>query len=329
MNRKLDVFFKTAYGKLYNEVEKGECKTFEYQTESGTVRITYIKRPVPWIIDGKQYFDAITPYGYGGPITIEGNTTPDLVNGFYKAWEKQCYNEDIVAEFVRFHLFDNTEFRKAFPGEVLNVSGNVVRSLLLDMEDIWMEFEHKVRKNVKKAQRNGLVVTTDANGEQLEAFLDIYYRTMDRNKAQTFYSFDKSFFQSIVSDLPGHYMFFHVWKDDVIVSTELVLYSEEYVYSFLGGTLEKYYPIRPNDLLKYELIKWSKETGHKVFILGGGYDGNDGIYRYKKAFAPGDDIPFYVGRKVWNQDVYEKLIDLRKTETSKVINENYFPKYRG
>jgi len=327
MSKNLDVFFLTEYGKLYEDIEKGECSSFIYRTESGTARIIYIKRPVPWLVDCNQFFDIITPYGYGGPVTIEGDTTPELVKGFYDEWLKHCSREKIVSEFVRFHLFDNIEYRNVFPGELLYVSDNVVRYLEPSMEDLWMDFEHKVRKNVKKAQRNGLVVTTDDTGKHLDAFLDIYYGTMERNGAQAFYSFDRSFFQSIIDTLPGHYMFFHAWKDDVVVSTELVLFADEYVYSFLGGTIEEYFSLRPNDLLKYEIIRWCKETKHKAFILGGGYGGNDGIYRYKKSFAPGNDVSFYVGRIIHNHEVYNQLVCERKKNGE--INANYFPLYRG
>lgn len=325
----LDVFFQPEYGKLYEQTEHGECKTFQYSTDTVKIQNVFIKRPVPWLVDGVQYYDVTTPYGYGGPVVVDGTATPESVKSFYDAWAECCRAEKIVAEFIRYHLFDNAELRDAFPGEVLHVTENVVRRLEDSMDDMWMEFEHKVRKNVKKAQNNGLTVTTDGTGEQLEAFLDIYYKTMERNEAKSFYYFDRAYFQAIIDTLPGQFMFFHVWKDDVVVSTELVLCSEKYVYSFLGGTLDEYYPMRPNDLLKYEIIKWSKETGHQAFILGGGYGANDGIYKYKKAFAPGDDVPFYVGRKVWDEDAYRSLVEQRQKSETSPINESYFPLYRG
>jgi hypothetical protein len=325
----MDVFFQSEYGKLYEKSEKGKCETFEYKAETGIVRNMYIKRPVPQLVDGVQYYDVTTPYGYGGPIVVEGVPSSELIAGYYRTWAKHCREEKIVAEFIRFHLFDNTELRVAFPGEVLYISENVVRCLDKSMDAIWMEFEHKVRKNVKKAKDNGLNVTIDATGEHLNEFLDIYYKTMVRNEAKDFYYFDREYYQAIINTLFGQYMFFHVWHGDVVVSTELVLYSDRYVYSFLGGTLDEYYPMRPNDLLKYEIIRWSKETGHQAFILSGGYGKNDGIYRYKKAFAPNNDVPFYVGRKVWNQDLYNRLVEIRKMDVGKALNVEYFPLYRG
>ncbi len=151
---------------------------------------------------------------------------------------------------------------------------------------------------------------------------------MERNNARDYYYFERSYFQSIVNTLAGQYIFFHVWYDDKIISTELVLCSNKYLYSFLGGTQKEYYPMRPNDLLKLEIIKWGKETGRNKFVLGGGYGGNDGIYRYKKSFAPGEDVPFYIGKIMHNKEVYDKLTDLRKKRRNFDPNSIFFPLYR-
>ncbi|MDP3386728.1 MAG: GNAT family N-acetyltransferase [Eubacteriales bacterium] len=325
--KEIDIFFKLEYGKLYESIEKGTTEIFEFEKDGFVAQNLYIKRPVPYLIQNKQYFDTITPYGYGGPVLIKGNPNLSFINQFYNAWSDYCNNNSIVSEFVRYHLFDNPEFREVFPGEVLQISDNVVRQLNPDMEKIWMDFAYKVRKNVNKARNCGLTVTTDATGEHLEAFIEIYNKTMERNDARSFYYFKKEYFDQIIGTMQGSFMFFHVWKDSIIVSSELVLYSNKYVYSFLGGTLEDFYPLRPNELLKYEIINWSKESGHEVFVLGGGYGGNDGIYRYKKSFTSGEDIPFYVGRMVHNRKIYNELVEIRRTKDG--VDENFFPLYRA
>lgn len=322
----IDVFFLSEYGKLYDNVDKGVCTKFIFSNNSGSIQNMVIKRPVPWVIDGIQFYDVTTPYGYGGPVITAGNASSDLISDYYDAWNKYCENERIIAEFIRFHLFDNEALKNAFPGKVNHVTDNVVRKLDISLDEMWMEFERKVRKNIKRARNNSLFVTTDVTGEHLDTFISIYYKTMKRNGAKRYYYFDMSYFKQIVESLKNHFMFFHVWKDDVIISTELVLYSDRYVYSFLGGTLAEYYLERPNDLLKYEIIKWAKETNHKYFILGGGYGANDGIYRYKKAFAPGADVPFFIGTRIINEVVYSRLAEIKKKEGGG--DNSFFPVYR-
>ena len=322
-----DVFFLPEYGRLYETAGDCECRSFVYTGEDGTVQHLYLMRPVPWKLDGVQYYDVVTPYGYGGPVLTRGTATPEFLRRYYGAWEEHCRENRIVAEFLRFHLFDNAPLRLAYPGQVGKVSDNVVRRLEPSLDEMWMEFAHKVRKNVKKAASAGLTVQTDADGRRLDDFLQIYYQTMERNHADSFYYFDRAYFQALVDTLPGHFQFFHVLSEDKVISTELVLCGQDYVYSFLGGTLEEYFPLRPNDLLKYEIIRWSRDTGHKAFVLGGGYGGNDGIYRYKKSFAPDADVPYYTGRWIHEPRVYEALTALRRNQGA--MNEAYFPQYRG
>ena len=91
-----------------------------------------------------------------------------------------------------------------------------------------------------------------------------------------------------------------------------MIYGGENAYSFLGGTDSEFFDFRPNDLLKFEIIKWAKEKGLKNFILGGGYGEDDGIFQYKSCLAPHGIVDFYIGKKIYDENSYEKLISIRK-----------------
>ena len=61
-------------------------------------------------------------------------------------------------------------------------------------------------------------------------------------------------------------------------------------------------------------------------MLGGGYGADDGIFQYKLCLAPHGVYDFYIGRKIFDRDAYDKLVGLRAGE---VLNERYFPLYRS
>ena len=61
---------------------------------------------------------------------------------------------------------------------------NVVRNLENPIDDIWMDFKQKVRKNVKRANSYGLEILIDETGAYIEDFLRIYYGTMERSDAE-------------------------------------------------------------------------------------------------------------------------------------------------
>ena len=72
-----------------------------------------------------------------------------------------------------------------------------------------------------------------------------------------------------------------------------------------------------------------KEKGLKNFVLGGGYGADDGIFQYKTCLAPKGIVDFYIGRKVFDNENYKKLVDIRAEENPGCLESGYFPKYRA
>lgn len=324
-----DLYFDPNYAKVYENID-GKSETFCFTCPYGELRNTFILRPIKWELDGKVWYDIVTPYGYGGPVVLSCTDMEKLMEAYREAFIAYCLEHNIVCEFIRFHLFDNVDVRQHYYGETINVLDNVVVDTAPDYEIIRMNYEHKVRKNVNKAISNGLTVCIEQNLDHLEDFLNIYYATMDRNEATDYYYFKRSYFEDIARLLPENYVYFHVMKDGKVIATELVLCSESYAYSFLGGTDTEYYAMRPNDFLKDAIIRWCNETGRKYFVLGGGYHKEDGIYRYKRSFTKAPDVPFYVGRAIVNKEVYDRLVALRAAEDPEYDrNSSYFPLYRA
>ena len=331
-NRKYmkDLYFNPNYAKVYKDID-GDSDTFVFDSPYGKITYTYILRKIKWPIDGQTYFDIVTPYGYGGPYCENVTDMQQLMAAYREAFTKHCVEHNIICEFHRFHLFDNVDFRENYFGETIELSANVVVNTKGDFEnDIWNRYDRKVRKNVRKAESNGLEIIIEGNTNHLDDFLNIYDLTMDRNNADSYYYFGKEYFLNIERLLSDNFMYFHVVKDGKIISTELVLCSEKYAYSFLGGTLADYYEYRPNDYLKNEILKWCNRTGREKFILGGGYHKDDGIYKYKRCFTPDPDVMFYIGRYIFNQEVYDKAVEMRAKDDPNFDKETgYFPKYRG
>lgn len=265
-----------------------------------------------------KFYDVITPYGYGG---FTGRVSDyNKLNHYYMQY---CKKNHFICEFVRFGLFG--EYYKHYCGDVQSCSHNVIRHLEISLDEIWMDFKQKVRKNVKKAIRNDLKILIDENGKHINEFLRIYYSTMKRSNAHSEFYFSKDFFENL-NQMQDNTIYFYALYRDKIISAELVIYGGENAYSFLGGTDSEFFDFRPNDLLKFEIIKWAKEKGLKNFILGGGYGEDDGIFQYKSCLAPHGIVDFYIGKKIYDENSYEKLISIRKNS---IKNEKFFPSYRG
>jgi GNAT acetyltransferase-like protein len=276
----------------------------------------------------------VSPYGYGGPL-YEGVPSEyekaSLV--FEELLNSELIRRGYVSEFVREDIF-RERLAARFSGQLIEQQPNVVVRLGRSDEEIWRTYKAKVRKNVNRAREFNLRVEFDPAGLYLEDFLRVYHETMQRTNASEAFIIHEDRFLSLTQTLgrDGGVMYVHVFDDDAIVSTELLLLSQDTIYSFLGGTLDTAYAKRPNDLLKHEVICWGKNNGFKWYVLGGGVTPSDGIYCYKEAFDPYSIFPFYVRRNVINGDAYQMLIGKRLCYENVMGNNwvarpDFFPEY--
>jgi CelD/BcsL family acetyltransferase involved in cellulose biosynthesis len=273
-------------------------------------------------------YDAVSPYGYGGPFfAAGGETASGAVASVLDAVSQWAGRERLCSIFLRLSL-DLAPLDRA---EVVEAAHNVVVDLRRAPEKVWGNYEHKVRKNVKKALRAGCTVgRLDLPGD-VDSFLDVYGATMRRRGAAPWYHFDKSFISRFAADLAGAYSTFAVRdRDGRTVSVEIVLESDRFLYSFLGGTLEQAFPMSPNDLLKHEIVRHGQRTGRSGFVLGGGYQPGDGIFRYKRAFDPTGVRPFRVAKIIGDRPRYAELVAAQRPAAAPDRPGNgFFPAYRA
>lgn len=323
-----DVFYLNSYSKAFQQQGDGTPVLIYYENGKERAINVIMKRDVALdkhfqgILDSNQYFDISTPYGYGG-FLCETSMTKQMV----REYENYCLDKNYISEFVRFSL--GSDYIKFYTGICQTQSHNVIRSLELPMDEILIDFEHKVRKNLKRADKNHLEIKIDESAQTLEGFLEIYYNTMSRNEAKAEFFFPKNFFETL-NQMIQNTVYFHVLFEGKIIASELVLYGKNNCYSFLGGTDKDYFHLRPNEFLKFHIIKWAKEKNLKSFVLGGGYGSDDGIFQYKKSLAPHGIVDFYTGKKVFNHKVYQELVNLRKNQNNGFQETSpYFPLYRA
>lgn len=288
----------------------------------------------PIKIGGKEtgYFDFISPYGYTGPVYSSHREAADL-EAFWTAIDEWYLKNNVVSEFIRFNLFGN---EASYSGKtvptMLNIKGKIVE------EDVqWKNFEQKVRKNVNRAKKELLtskVYYKEIEDSVIQEFHEIYIQTMIRTQAKQkfFYSFEQ--FKTFINNNSKYAAICTIYFEEKPISSELLLVSDDAIYSFLGGTDDNYFDKRPNDFLKVEALNWARLNSKKYYVLGGGYGFEDGIFKYKKSFFPSDIVSYYTGRKVLNQAVYNDLVaqtsEYRKSmglEELDVNDESFFPLY--
>ncbi|MFH4969073.1 GNAT family N-acetyltransferase [Gaetbulibacter sp. M240] len=280
-----------------------------------------------------KYYDAITPYGYGGPLMDEDISERDM-KVFWKSVDQWYKTNHVVSEFIRFSLNQNYT---GYSGLLINTLSNVKGRLQSDFELQWDTFLPKVRNNYRKAVSYNLDFklfneeTLDENC--IKQFYEIYINTMIRNKAKSIYFFSLEYFNNLILNNKNNLNIALVYKDNIPISTELIINNNNTIYAYLGGTDSNYYKYRPNDFLRVEVIKWAIKNKLTSYVLGGGLKDGDSLYKSKKSFFPKDDeVIYYTGRKIVDQKVYEVLCENEVGTYSDIHKDDmrnyYFPLYR-
>lgn len=327
------VYFSPQYYQIFQKMGQGNACCFVLEEQGKFILYPFLIkpiRPLGYLETSQEFYDIEGAYGYNGAASNCNDA-----EFFYTFGTQFCdyaKSENIVAEFTRFNPTLQNQTKSQYM-QIIHANDNVV--LDLAGKNIWMEdYEHATRKNVNKAQRSGCSVTfyegNSIPDQLFESFLSIYADTMTRNDAESYYFFSRSFFEMLQNDLDHNTLFFFTHKDSVPISAEIILYDSETAYSFLGGTLSPFFPLRPNDLLKHVIIQTLQERGVRYFCLGGGITKNDGIFKYKKTFAKSGVRNFYIGKKIHNNEAYATIVEnwQQKNPDKAATHENFLLKYR-
>lgn len=299
-------------------MEAGErCVAVTAELAQTQVLMPLVVRPIPGHF---PLVDLTSAYGYWGAYADATAATSVEAAQFWQGFAEWAVAIGAVSLFGRLHLFGG-EVLPPPAGATVARAPNVVRSLDLSDDDMGADFEHKVRKNVRRARQEGVTIEFDRHGERYADFAAVYSSTMERRDAAAGYRFSDRFFGCIHSEMKGSFVYAHALRASEVVSSELVLLSERHAYSFLGGTLAAHFTVRPNDLLKVEVMRWCRERGLADFVLGGGASPGDGIERYKRSFAPSGAQYFSTVQLVLDGGRYAEL--------SSQSSGEFFPAYRA
>lgn len=262
--------------------------------------------------------DVVTPYGYGGPVAT-GQSPP--TNRFAEEYEAWCGRRGVVSSFVLYHpLFRNHKLPlAAFHRSPL--AGTIGWTLGDDDLRLGMHPHH--RRIVRRAQAAGVHVRVEEAPTDFGRFIRLYEQTMTRVGADPFYFFPEGYWEALAGDVPLVRVDIH--QNGQELASVLALTGPPWLHYHLGASSEAGRSLGASHLALYELASWGQQRGYRSLHLGGGVGGrNDSLYLFKKRFAPGGQLPSYVGKAVHDSDVYK-----RRAGQQEITFSGFFPAYRA
>ncbi len=273
-----------------------------------------------------KYFDFETPYGYGGPL-FDKTVTEYSQKRFLE--EMTCFakGRGIVSQFVRFHpLLNNYD---SLP--LVFVTKYLHQTIYIDTtstELIMTNMDSKNRNMVRKAQKNGVYIEKRPI-EDYQDFIPIYEETMTKDNADDYYFFKEEYFREQMK-LKDNACFFYAFVEGKPIAAAIMYYNDKYMHYHLAGTHTEFRKYSPSNLLLYEAACWASKEGIQQFHLGGGLVEDDNLFGFKKQFNKNGRLPFYVGRTIFDEDIYNELLRIRKRINPDFdMNNNRMTQYRA
>lgn len=326
-----------AYSRLYHNLGDGDPYLFLYEDGHGRcVAYVFLKRPIKTLhyinMDTfkDEYYDIITPYGYGGPLYDKADE--QLIRGFRKEFEEFCRDENIVSEFIRFHpLLENHRYLD----ELMNVEydrDTVFVDLNQTEKEIYRQYHHNHQRNIRKAREYENLEFRAFRGqdatEQAESFYEIYTETMDRVGASPYHYFSLEYVTDLLSGLNGGAMIGATIYEGEMISAALCMYKGGFMHYHLGCSKADYFHLGTNVYQFHNIALWAKEQEISTFYLGGGHVGRDSLFRFKQKFSPDGILPFYIGKKIHRPQSYNDLVENWKKHYARDSTTAFFPAYR-
>lgn len=316
-----DIYFLPKWCKLHEAKDNGQAGGFSFENQNGAVYYPFVKRSIDITIDGKAYFDLITPYGFNGPIILQchENKREQLVNDWFDSFLAYCKNNNIIAEYVRFNPWcqNHADFKNFYE----LIYNKYTFAVNLENDFFAEEFTTKCRNQIRKSIKNGVKIEFDFTGETLGEFYCIYQKTIERRKIKEYYQHSFDFLKNTFETLKNNIFIINAKFNNQYISAGIFCHYGDYLHYRYSANDSDFFYLSANSNIIYEACKWGENQGKKQLHLGGGTNEDDSLFRFKKNFTS-NTYDFYIGKSIRDPGIYKKFIAIKGE------NPDYFPSYR-
>lgn len=161
------------------------------------------------------------------------------------------------------------------------------KTYLIDLtkteEELLKNMHPKGRYNIRVAQKHGVVTREDNSPEAFEKYLDLMFS--GTAKRQGIYSHGRNYHIQLWKALKNNiaHLFVAEYKKEIITADIIFEFNKKIYYAYSASRLENKEVMAPT-LLLWEIIRWGKQNGDRIFDLWGAEEGK-GFSRFKEQFG--------------------------------------------
>lgn len=226
---------------------------------------------------------------HGGPLIKDDD--PDVLDFILKEYNEIIKKKAIYSQFRNFWDWGDSKEIFITNGFEYEERLNILIDLTKSEEQLWKEVYSKRRNEVRRATKEGAYFSIEHTEDSLKKCYGILQEVYSRVKLPIpdYNLFYKLYRMGSNSKL----IIFCACYESEIIGCMLALSYKDTIYDFYAGSMINFYNKYPNDLIPWEVFKWGKENGYKVFDFGGAGKPNVpyGVRDYKKKFG-GDFVNY-------------------------------------
>ena len=208
--------------------------------------------------------------------------------------------------------------------ELVHSCSQVYVNLDQTENEIFFGYKSNVRRNVKRAEKEGLTFEiAEKNKDNTKEFQSLYQSAMEVLGAKKFLYFNEKYFRSLITCSCSRLGVVRD-VDNKIIAASIMLLGEETIYYHLGCFNREYAFKRPMNYLIHSMILWGRQNGYKTFHLAGG---GRSLMQFKEGYAS-TRIDYYIAYRVCNENQYRKICEDWREQFPQYANATYYPLYR-
>ena len=153
-------------------------------------------------------------------------------------------------------------------------------------------FRDSTRRNIKKAEKEGITATISTSPDSMEAFCRLNAMT---RKDHGLPPQPRHFFQHVQERIISKDMGFIVlgsYRGAAIAANVYFHFGDQVIYKY-GASDKTYQHLRANNLVMWEAIKWACDKGYKTLSFGRTEPENQGLRQFKAGWGAQETLIKY------------------------------------
>jgi len=205
---------------------------------------------------------------YGGILSADGADGNDSVIPLINNYNTSVKGKVLFTE-IRNMSFPQ-ELREKFERCGYRYEGylNYLIDLRKPLEEIFRSFSSSCRRNIRKSERNGVLIEEITSKDKVKVFYALLKKTY--SKARIPFA-DFSLFASAFDKLYSRDMakFFLAKSGDQYIAGRVILLFKGKIFDWYAGSDHDYSNFYPNEMLVWRILKWGSQNGFHTFDFGG------------------------------------------------------------